>query len=276
MTGGDNPGAIADTTDTVSETAAVALHELLNGTGMPPSHGQPLPPLWHWLAFLPRSRQEDLGPDGHPQASAPRDYPDYSRRMFAGARIWFPGVANVGQPLRRQSEIVSVNHKEGRSGALLFVTIEHRYEADRQLVIREQQDIVYRPPSNPSAQPPDPDALTESTWTWSWELVAETTVLFRFSALTYNAHRIHYDRSYATDVEGYPGLVVQGPLQAIGLADVCRRHAGNRLKSFSFRALRPAFDGSSLQFRGRPGHDGIELAAFSESQGKTMEATATQ
>jgi 3-methylfumaryl-CoA hydratase len=196
--------------------------------------------------------------------------------MFAGSRISFAGAALINHPIVRRSQVVSEVEKAGRSGPLLFVTIEHLIESGDQEVIREIQDIVYRPSSSITGK------LSEELpkdigpeWTWGIDVKTDPTLLFRFSALTYNAHRIHYDGGYARDVEGYPGLVVQGPLQAIGLAELCRRFASeDSMSSFRFRALRPMFEGSRLRLRGRRQGPQVHLASFDDEGQMTMEATA--
>ncbi|HEX4218305.1 MAG TPA: hypothetical protein VHZ02_08050 [Acidimicrobiales bacterium] len=273
---GGEDGAPDTESDVVPAGAARALHNLLDAPGPPPDSGDPLPPLWHWLAFLPRTRQDDLGNDGHPQPGSSGRREAFPRRMFAGARLTFPGRARTDGLLMRQSDVVSTTEKSGRSGPLLFVTVGHRIAAEGEVVVREQQDIVYRPwQQNGSARGEDP-VPPVGDWAWKLDLHPSETMLFRFSALSYNAHRIHYDRQYAQEVEGYPGLVVQGPLQAIALAEVCRRHCPKRrMSSFDFRALRPAFEGGTLRFRGRPNGARVDLSAFDGAERKTMEATAT-
>jgi 3-methylfumaryl-CoA hydratase len=272
---GEHPAPETES-DVVPTGAARALHNLLDAPGSPPAGGDPLPPLWHWLAFLPRVPQKDLGPDGHPQLGSSTRLQAFPRRMFAGARLWFPGTARVDRQLVRQSDVVSTTEKSGRSGPLLFVTIEHRIANEEVAVVREEQDIVYRPSQQQGAARAEDPVPPMNDWTWALDLHPSETMLFRFSALTYNAHRIHYDRPYAREVEGYPGLVVHGPLQAIALAEVCRRYCPDRrMTSFEFRALRPAFEGETLKFRGRPNGSSVELVAFDSSGRRTMEATAT-
>jgi 3-methylfumaryl-CoA hydratase len=158
----------------------------------------------------------------------------------------------------------------------MFVTIEHAIEGAEGVVIYEEQDLVYRTSSRQSATDGDAnDAGDVDAWKWKLELSADSVALFRFSALTYNAHRIHYDRSYTVEREGFPGLVVQGPYQAIGLAELCRRNDPDViLESFQFRAVRAAFDGEPLRLRGNPGRD-IELVAYDSHNRQTMTAVAT-
>jgi 3-methylfumaryl-CoA hydratase len=290
--------------DLVPPGAAAALHGLLDAEGPAPAAGDPLPPLWHWLAFLPRVPQRELGEDGHPRVGT--FLPPVGlgrRRMYAGGRFELGGTLPVGATLKRDSVVSSVEEKSGRSGSLVFVIVRHELRAASgsspgPAAVVEHQDLVYRAMPAPSAGgppaaeatdvgPPDPEA--EQDWTWTWTLSPDPTLLFRFSALTYNAHRIHYDRTYATTAEGYPGLVVHGPLQAVALAELCRRFLPDRqLTSFRFRALRPAFDGHPVRFCGRlaaaegaggpDGGDGageaIDLAAIDHEGHVTMRASA--
>lgn len=272
--------------DVVTPQAAASLHGLLDAPGDPPAAGDPLPPLWHWLAFLPRVAQRDLGEDGHPHLSGHIDVPEGSRRMFAGGRLAFPGVAKVGDALRRKSELLSVEEKSGRSGRLVFVTIRHTLRSSQDVLITDEQDLVYRPGAArsssgavsagtssagvaaPTGQVPRAD--------FERDLEMTTPLLFRFSALTYNAHRIHYDRRYATEVEGYPGLVVHGPLQAVALAELCRQNLPDMtMTSFSFRAERPAFDLGPIHLRADLGPEGAALASFDSDGALSTTATAT-
>ena len=260
--------------DTVTAGVVEALHGLLDAPGDPPGDGEPLPALWHWLAFLPRVPQRELGADGHPQRGTFLPPIALPRRMFAGGRCTFDDVVTVGEPLVRTSSVASVEEKNGRSGKLVFVTVRHEIGRDGgPPAIVEEQDLVYRGPSAPVASAPHPAASLN--WPWSWEMAIDSTLLFRFSALTYNAHRIHYDRPYAIEQEGYPGLVVHGPLQAIALAELSRRHRpGERLTSFRFRAVRPCFDDAPLKLRGRAGDGHIDLEALDAGDQTTMQAEA--
>ncbi len=264
--------------DTVPAGLAAGLHGLLDAPGPPPGDGDPVPPLWHCVAFLARVPQRDIGQDGHPHTGG--FLPPVGtgrRRMFAGAQLSFPVPALVGEPLRRDSEVKGVEEKSGRSGDLTFVTVEHAITGAAGIGIVERQDIVYRhpaPPGGSSATTPDPES--GQSWTWELALGTDPALLFRYSALTYNAHRIHYDRPYVTEVEGYPGLVVQGPLQAMALAEVCRRHLPDRrVASFRFRSMRPAFDGPPLRICGRLGDDdNVELVALDRHGRVTTRAAA--
>lgn len=260
--------------DAVGLTAATALHDLLDRAAPSPRLGDQLPILWHWLAFLPQARQSDIGTDGHPTTGTFLPPTAGQQRMYAGGSISVEGRAHIGETLTRTSRVTGVEQKEGRSGPLMFVTVQHSLDG-AEGSISDRNDIVYRTAkmmAAPGAGADDPD----DGYSWGRDVEIEPTLLFRFSALTYNAHRIHYDRDYATQVEGYPGLVVHGPLQAMLLADAAdRAFPGQTLTQFDFRSTSPAFDHSSLQLRLRETHDGeIELAAFSNGF-QTMAATAT-
>ncbi len=270
-------------TDVVTPVAAAALHGLFDAPGDAPTTGDPIPPLWHWLAFLPRAPQRELGPDGHPRLGGFMPPVTLPRRMFAGARVQFTAPLLVGAPLERRATVVSVEEKSGRSGSLVFVKVRHELSSDGCLGLVEEQDIVYREPTPPT--PPGPpasgapgsgDGGPEGQWSWEDELAIDPRLLFRFSALTYNTHRIHYDRAYATGIEGYPGLVVHGPLQAVALAELCRRNRPDEpLATFRFRAVRAAFDDGPLQLRGRMDDEVVVLAAADHHGTITMEAEAT-
>jgi len=201
-----------------------------------PAPGQALPPLWHWAFFQPAVATEQLGRDGHP-AQVPLLPPLGERnRMWAGGRVEFFEPLRVDIPASRFSSVVALEEKTGRSGALLFATLRHDYLQDGALCLREEQDIVFRAPTPPKAG--DGQALPPADWQETVEPGA--TLLLRYSAVTFNAHRIHYDQPYATEMEGYPGLVVHGPLIAtLNLRAFCRAHPEARLRRFAYRGLRP-------------------------------------
>lgn len=204
--------------------------------------GSALPPLWHWFYFLPRAAQSLLDVDGHPQRGGFMPPIPYPRRMFAGARMRFYRPLLIGQPARREAVIRDIRQKSGRSGSLAFVSVLCSFYQDGVLCLEEEQDIVYREPGPAVARPElvDWPALAEGVW--SRIVSPDPKLLFRFSALTFNAHRIHYDRPYAIEDEGYPGLVVHGPLTAVLLMELLRQHAAQPVHSFSFRGLAPLFD----------------------------------
>ncbi|HVZ42212.1 MAG TPA: MaoC family dehydratase N-terminal domain-containing protein [Ramlibacter sp.] len=201
-----------------------------------------LPALWHWLYFLPRAAQHMLRGDGHPKLGGFMPPVPLPRRMWAGGRLQWHAPLRLGDRLRRVSTIQSIAHKAGRTGDLVFVTVRHEIGNERGAVLTEEQDIVYRAPTRPGDAAPSPRPAPESA-AWSREIRPDPVLLFRYSALTFNAHRIHYDRPYATGEEGYEGLVVHGPLIATLLADLARRERPDvRFASFSFKAIRPTLD----------------------------------
>jgi len=267
--------------DTLTATPVAALSATLDRDDPAPAAGTAMPPLWHWLYFLPHARQSEIGPDGHPKRGGFLPPVPLPRRMWAGGRLRWD-AANplcVGQTVQRQSTIQSVKHKAGRSGELLFVLVEHRFSNENGLALTEEHDIVYRSAAQPGEAAPAPQKPPmDGQAAWSRTITADAVVLFRYSALTFNGHRIHYDRQYVTEVEGYPGLIVHGPLIATLLLDLLRRSLpGARVASFDFRAVRPAFDLHPFSVHGKPSSDGktIELWAQDHEGVLTMQGTAT-
>ncbi|MCG6857445.1 MAG: MaoC family dehydratase N-terminal domain-containing protein [Salaquimonas sp.] len=237
--------------------------------------GDPVPPLAHWLLFLGADRQSGLGPDGHAaRGDFLPDAPDLPRRMWAGNRIAFPGVIRVGMRLRRHSRIAAADLKHGASGPLLFVTVRHEIaEEEGPALLIDEHDIVYR-----AATSAKRGALAEPVpkGRWHREVVADETLLFRYSALTFNGHRIHYDKDYAAS-EGYPGLVVHGPLLATLMVDLIWRNAPEAvLTSYAFRAHRPIFCNEPFYLNGLPGEPDsrIELWTADKMGQKAMTAQA--
>ncbi|TWI53358.1 itaconyl-CoA hydratase/mesaconyl-C4 CoA hydratase [Pseudomonas duriflava] len=201
-----------------------------------PALGEPLPPLWHWAFFQSPLPEAQLGEDGHPVRGSFLPHANNRNRMWAGGRLEFHQLLEIGQPARRESTILHVEEKTGRSGALLFVTVQHRYFQNDVLALSEEQDIVYREPSPPKAG--SGDSLPAGTW--SETIVPSSTLLFRYSAVTFNGHRIHYDWPYVTENEGYSGLVVHGPLIAtLSLVAFQRANPEARLRRFAYRGVRP-------------------------------------
>jgi 3-methylfumaryl-CoA hydratase len=221
-----------------------------------PQAGTELPPLWHWLYFLPSHRQGEIGPDGHARRGGFLPPVPLPRRMWAGGRLTWHAPLRVGDRIERESRIASVTHKSGRSGDLVFVLVRHEVRNAQGLALTEEHDIVYRAAAQPGDAAPTPQTAPADA-PWSREIVPDPVLLFRYSALTFNGHRIHYDRSYVTQVEGYPGLVVHGPLIATLLVDLARRQRPDAaLRSFSFRAVRPTFDIHPMRVCGKPAEDG--------------------
>jgi 3-methylfumaryl-CoA hydratase len=244
-----------ETTERIDPGPVAALAGLLDAE--PP--GPELPPLWHWLYFLDRPAQKELGPDGHPLAGHFLPPIPDRRRMFAGGRFTLNTPLRVGATVTRRSELASTAVKQGRSGEMLFVTVRHTFVSDGTEVAVEEQDLVYRS-GDPATRPPQPSFETpEVDAVWTLPMTADPVLLFRFSALTYNAHRIHYDETYATQVEGHPGLVVHGPLLAILCLELPRR-AGHKVTELSFRARSPVYAGQPFIATGSPEGD-LAIAA---------------
>jgi 3-methylfumaryl-CoA hydratase len=265
--------------DTIHPTPVRALAATLDEEGVDVATAAPLPPLWHWLYFLPMHRQSEIGPDGHAKRGGFLPPVPLPRRMWAGSQFEFHSPLRIGDRVARRSTIEDVTLKEGRSGRLVFVKVRHELHCNDspQAALVEFHDIVYRDAKRPDDVEPPPQAAPTGA-PWQREIVPDDVLLFRYSALTFNGHRIHYDRKYVTEVEGYPGLVVHGPLIATLLMDLLRRQmpvAG--VASFRFRALRPTFDGRPMRVNGQPTADGktIKLWAQDHEGWLTMDAVAT-
>ena len=243
-------GRVETLTDVVSLQPVRALAALLDRQD-DYRVGDELPPPAHWLYFLPAARQSELGDDGHPRRGGFLPPVPLPRRMWAGSRIDFHRTLQVGEQISRTSRIAAVSSKQGRSGSLVFVRVAHEIRSGEALAITEEQDIVYRDAPQSSAAPAPTPAPGEPLW--RREIVPDPVLLFRYSALTFNAHRIHYDRHYATQVEHYPGLVVHGPLIATLLLDLVHRsRPAARVRRFSFRAVSPLFDLARFFVCGKP------------------------
>jgi 3-methylfumaryl-CoA hydratase len=229
--------------DVVTAAPLVALAALLDRDDPAPRTGDAAPPLAHWLYFLPDYRQSEAGPDGHAARGGFLPPVPLPRRMWAGSRLEFVAPLRVGAEVTRVSTVKDFKVKEGRSGTLAFVTVRHEVSDASGLLLSDEHDIVYRGESAaPAAATPAPGGEQ-----WSREIRPDPLLLFRYSAVTFNGHRIHYDHPYVTQVEGYPGLVVHGPLVATLLVDLLRRNRpGVELKRYAFRALRPLFDTASF------------------------------
>lgn len=236
--------------------------------------GTALPPLWHWLYFLPVQRMAEVGPDGHARRGGFLPPVPLPRRMWAGGRFTFRHPLRIGETVRKESRVLSVEHKEGRSGRLVFVRVGHALANERGTALTEEHDIVYREVTAPPGAPsPAPEGAL-------WERIIHPcpVLLFRYSALTFNGHRIHYDQPYATRVEGYPGLIVHGPLIATLLVDLVRRERPDAtLTAFAFRAVAPLFDTAAFAVCGRPAEDGRTASLWARTpDGRlAMEASAT-
>ncbi len=260
--------------------------------------GESLPPLWHWMHFAPAAPASQLGPDGHPRRGAFLPPVPLPRRMWAGGRLAFEHPLRVGDDIVRESRIADVRGKQGRSGSLVFVTVAHEISDARGVAIREEHDIVYRdepkpaeagaaktadagaapavdagPASRADAAAPGAARTDED---FARRIVPDPVLLFRYSAVTFNGHRIHYDRSYVTGVEGYPGLVVHGPLVATLLLELLHRERpAARVARFEFKAVRPLFDLYAFEVCGRAaGGHSFELWARDHEGRLAMQASA--
>ncbi|MFM8769914.1 MAG: MaoC family dehydratase N-terminal domain-containing protein [Rubrivivax sp.] len=244
--------------DVLHATPVQALAATLDHEPSPAPEGMPLPPLWHWLYFLPLHRARDIGPDGHARRGGFLPPVPRPRRMWAGSRFEFHTPLWVGQRVQRVSTIEAVSERQGRSGALVFVTVRHEFTVagDARPALREWHDVVYREEPAPGTPAPagEPAPAGDPTRPhWQRSLVPDEVLLFRYSALTFNGPRIHYDRRHVTQTEGYPGLVVHGPLIATLLLDLLRREQPDAdLQTFSFKARHPCFDGEPLTLHGQP------------------------
>ena len=244
------------------------------GQAAPLTAGDPLPLLHHWLYFWDVRPPEGLGPDGHPARGGFLPPVPLPRRMWAGGRLKFLQPLKVGETVTRTSTILKVEAKSGKSGDLVFVTVEHQLSGDGGVAVIEEQDIVYRGAAAPgSIKGPEGEGPAPSA-PWRREIFPDTVLLFRYSALTMNGHRIHYDRPYAMNEEAYPGLVVHGPLQATLLADLAARNLTAPITGLDFRGLSPAFDGTLLHVCGEPTETGASLWT-EQAGGKSMTATIT-
>ena len=272
-------GKIETLNDVVTAAPVRGFSATLDRDDPAPVAGTALPPLWHWLYFLPQHQHSELGPDGHARLGGFLPPVPLPRRMWAGGRLqWVAeNPLRVGDAVRRVSRIESVTHKAGRSGDLLFVLVKHEIHNATGLALQEEHDIVYRAAAQPGdlAPPPMP---AEKNALWQREIKADDVLLFRYSALTFNSHRIHYDRQYVTEVEGYPGLIVHGPLIATLLVDLVRRQVpAGFIKSLTFKAVRPSYDLHPFKLSGQPSADGksVRLWAQDHEDWLTMQASVT-
>ena len=237
--------------------------------------GDALPPLWHWLYFLPAAMQSEIGEDGHPQLGGFLPPVDLPQRMFAGSKLLVHEPLIIGQTAVREAEVIDVTEKTGSTGQLVFVSLRYRVYQQSRLCVEEEQRVVYRNASEVTAAPalgefePAPAGATTRI------IMPDPVLLFRFSALTFNAHRIHYDRPYATDVAGYPGLIVHAPLTAVLLAELIRANMQRQLKALEFRALAPLFDTGPVQLVAIPdGTSTLRLEARRHDLTLAMQGTA--
>jgi 3-methylfumaryl-CoA hydratase len=239
-----------------------------------PAKGDVAPLTAHWCLAQPVAPMSELGPDGHPARGGFLPPVPLPRRMWAGGRLAFEDRIRVGDEVTRTSRIADVSLKQGGSGALCFVNVEHTITTARGIAIRERQDIVYREASGAGATPAAPTPAP-APGKHRRTHMADPVLLFRYSALTFNGHRIHYDRDYVTKVEGYPGLVFHGPLQAALLTEFAAElHGGTSPKTFDYRGVNPLFDGAEFSLNANETAAGLELWVANAAGQPTMKATA--
>jgi 3-methylfumaryl-CoA hydratase len=252
---------------------AAPIHRLAATLGVDPptgDDGDPLPMMWHLLFCATATPGHLLGSDGHPVRGGFLPPVTLRRRMYAGGRIDVAEPLRLGEEVTRRSTVGDVTEKAGRSGGLVIVTVVNEYTTPGGGRVVDEQDLVYTnaPPSRPHSSAIIPDAPLHQ------RVPTDEVMLFRYSALTFNGHRIHYDDHYATAVEGYPGLVVHGPLLATLLAAMATRHSGRRVARFTFRATAPLFAGDDIELRGWPGDESVELRGYGSDATEAMVATA--
>jgi len=236
----------------------------------------------HWCLCLPDAPTATLGPDGHPlRQDDPESFMPpipLPRRMWAASDVRFHAPIAAGAAIARSSTLAAIKEKNGASGQLVFAEVEHETRADDVLAVSERQTIVFRAPAEGVAPSPAPAPVGEpdlGAWSWRRDVVPNEAMLFRYSALTFNSHRIHYDLPYTRDEEGYRGLVVHGPLTATLLLDLAQRELGaNALTAFTMRAQAPAFVGETIHLVGRAKDDGWEMAAIGPDGRTIMAAEA--
>lgn len=255
--------------DVLEPARSNALRVALGGEGNLRS-GDPLPSLHHWLNFWEVKPPEGLGADGHPLKGGFLPPVPLPRRMWAGGRLTFHKPLPLGASVMKTSTITAIEEKSGRSGSLVFVTVRHELDAGEGIAVSEEQDLVYREPAAGAPALPEPGGRPDVPW--HWEVSPDPVLLFRYSALTMNGHRIHYDSRYAMGEEAYPGLVVHGPLQATLLIDLAARNLNKPITGFDFRGHVPAFDGLPLHICGEPTQTGANLWTR-QGEAKNMVAT---
>jgi len=248
--------------DSIRASQVAAWNATLDRDEPSPRDGDPVPPGFHWTLFAPTAPQSQLGRDGHPKRGGCLPPVQLPRRMWAGSRVRFGESLRVGEDVQQDSVIDRIEEKRGRAGALVFVTVRRTVTGPGGVAVEEEQNLVYRGPQERVAPERQPEPAPPSVW--HRPVVADDVLLFRFSALTFNGHRIHYDRRYATEEEGYPGLVVHGPLLATLLLDLLRRKLPAAAPDrFSFKALRPTYDVSPFSLEGQPDEDGRRVRLWS-------------
>ncbi|MEI7816297.1 MAG: MaoC family dehydratase N-terminal domain-containing protein [Desulfuromonadales bacterium] len=235
--------------------------------------GENLPPLWHWIYFLTGVHANELGPDGHPARGGFMPPVPLPNRMWAGGRVTFMSPVIIGSIVRKESSILKIDYKQGRSGDLVFVTVLHEVKSQQgDLLIREEQDIVYKEstPTKQGGSTPATMPVAQFTTTYT----PDSTMLFRYSSLTFNGHRIHYDVDYCRNTEGYQNLVIHGPLNATMMAGFAEEISGTKLATFCYQGLSPALLGDSITMHASINERTINLWATLDNGTICMKAEA--
>ncbi len=268
-------GRTVETNDVVTVSPLLRMSAWLDREDPQPKSGDAVPPGWHLLYFLIATLQRDLGQEGGTPRNDIQPPNPFQRAMWIGCRNRFYAPLRVGESIRRVGTLKSVTAKEGRSGPMVFLTIHDDFFNSQGLALTEEMDLVYRDCVEGEVAPQPQPRPVEPVWKRT--LKADPPFLFLFSALTYNSHRIHYDYPYTTKTEGYPGLLVAGPLQALLLLDLARRHGEGQVVEFSCRAQRPLFQGSEFSAEGAPTPDGKGATLWTcDAAGVGMIASVTR
>lgn len=255
-------GKTEELRDQATAAPIACLAATLDRDDAEPEPGDAVPPGGHWLYFLPRTRQSDLDRNGHARKGGFLPPVPLERRMWAGGRIVFKSPLRIGDAIHRRSEIADVSLRDGGSGQLVFVLVKHTVSGPDGVAIEEEHDIVYRGPAAPGAAEAAAKTAAPADPPWRRQVTPDIVLLFRYSALIFNAHRIHYDKAFAMEEEGYPGLVVHGPLIATLLADLLARERPEaRISRINFRAVRPLFADREMTLAGKPSDTGFTLWA---------------
>lgn len=270
----------SETVEDLATARPVHLYEALRDRATIPKQGDPIGPMGHWFFFKPIVPTSKIGPDGHPQRGDFMPPVPLPRRMFGGARTTYHKDLLIGEKMKKVQTITDVVIKEGRTGTLVICTVKNDFHGENGLAVVEEHDIVYR--GNPPADAKDSGGNSGRTnpapddHKWIREITPDPVMLYRYSAATVNGHRIHYDRKYVTEVEGYPGLIVHGPLTAGLLLDVALdNNPGRKLEAFSFQARAPLFDTAPFQVAGKPEADGKTIALWSVTPEGNLGTLAT-
>ena len=239
-----------------------------------PKFGDPLPIGWHSILFPRVVRQSEIGRDGHPERGDFLPPIALPRRMFAGKRTTFHSELRIGDEVRRESTIMDVSHKQGRTGEMMFVTVKTEISGPRGLAITEEQDLVYRAEAARGAPPPAPQPAP-GTAVWKKIVTPDPVMLFRYSALTFNGHRIHYDQQYVTEVEGYPERVMNGGFTTLFVFELARAHAATPVKYMASRNVRPLYINKPIAICGEPSADGKSAKLWAEDENGALGLNAT-